>query len=242
MDTIAAFVNGQTTWDTVREVLHFDLLAKLALATLLGGVIGWEREASGKPAGLRTNILICVGAAILTDLSIQFGALVSPGGELLELVDPSRITAQIVTGIGFLGAGTIMQSKGTVTGLTSAATIWVVNGIGMTVGAGAYFEAGGATLLVLVILWPMGWVEDHIEGARRGRIFRVVMEDLPGKVAEIQRLLEEAGLVVKLESSAKGREGEVQATFDVRGSSSAFRKCREAIMDMHEVKAVFRGG
>ena len=200
-------------------------------------MIGWEREASGKPAGLRTNILICVGAAILTHLSIQFSALANPGGEVF---DPSRITAQIVTGIGFLGAGTIMQSKGTVTGLTSAATIWVVNGIGMTVGAGAYFEAGGATLLVLVILWPMGWVEDHIEGARRGRIFRVVMEDLPGKVAEIQALLEQAGLVVKLESSAKGREGEVQATFDVRGSSNAFKAVRQAILDMPEVKGCFR--
>jgi putative Mg2+ transporter-C (MgtC) family protein len=239
MDTITTLLNGVQTWASVREILHIELLAKLALATLLGGVIGWEREASGKPAGLRTNILMCVGAALLTDLSIRFGELAARGD---PDYDPSRIAAQIVTGIGFLGAGTIMQAKGTVTGLTSAATIFVVAGIGMTAGAGAYFEAAGSTLLVLVILWPMGWVEDHIEGARRGRIFRVVMEDLPGKVAELQSLLEEAGLVVKLESSVKGREGEVQATFDVRGSSTAFRRCREAIMDMHEVKGVFRGG
>jgi putative Mg2+ transporter-C (MgtC) family protein len=238
MDTIAAFVNGLQTWATVREVLHIDLLTKLALATLFGGVIGWEREASGKPAGLRTNILICVGAALLTDLSIYFSTISGPG---TELWDPARITAQIVSGIGFLGAGTIMQAKGTVTGLTTAATLWVVAAIGMTAGAGAFFQAGGATLLVLVILWPLGWVEDRIEGSRRGRIFRVVLEDKPGKVAEVQSLLEEAGLIVKLESSAKAREGEVQATFDVRGSSTAFRKCREAIMDMHEVRGVFRG-
>src|SRR5947207_1781815 len=163
----------------VREVLRLDLLGKLALATFLGGVIGWERESSGKPAGLRTNILICVGAALITDVSIRFSRLADPTGPVF---DPSRITAQIVSGIGFLGAGTIMQAKGTVTGLTTAATLWVVAAIGMTSGAGAYIEATGSTLLVLVILWPMGWVEDRIEGQRRGRIFRVVLRDVPGKV------------------------------------------------------------
>src|SRR5688572_22567072 len=166
MDTITTLLDGLQTWGTLREVLHFDLLAKLALATLLGGVIGWEREASGKPAGLRTNILICVGAALLTDLSIYFSTLTDG----VVRWDPARITAQIVSGIGFLGAGTIMQAKGTVTGLTTAATLWVVAAIGMTAGAGAHVEATGATLLVLTILWPLGWVEDRIEGSRRGRI------------------------------------------------------------------------
>jgi putative Mg2+ transporter-C (MgtC) family protein len=238
MDTITTWMNGLQTWATLRDVLHIELLAKLALATLLGGVIGWERESSGKPAGLRTNILICVGAALLTDLSIRFSSMADPNG---PSYDPSRITAQIVSGIGFLGAGTIMQAKGNVTGLTTAATLWVVAAIGMTAGAGGYFEAGGSTLLVLVILWPLGWVEDRIESSRRGRIFRVVVEDIPGKVSEIQTMLEDAGLHVKLESSARARDGEIQATFDVRGSSTGFRKCREAIMEMHEVKGVFRG-
>ena len=149
MDTIASWVTELQTLATVRDVLRFDLLAKLTLATLLGGVIGWEREASGKPAGLRTNILICVGAALLTDLSIGFSTISGAGGPLW---DPARITAQIVSGIGFLGAGTIMQAKGTVTGLTTAATLWVVAAIGMTAGAGAFIEATGSTLLVLVIL------------------------------------------------------------------------------------------
>src|SRR5688572_18658130 len=167
MDTITTLLDGLQTWGTLREVLHFDLLAKLALATLLGGVIGWEREASGKPAGLRTNILICVGAALLTELSIKFSTI--SGGDVPRW-DPARITAQIVSGIGFLGAGTIMQAKGTVTGLTTAATLWVVAAIGMTAGAGLFIEATGTTLLVLVVLWPLGWVEDRIEGSRRGRI------------------------------------------------------------------------
>lgn len=220
------------------QALRLDLLLKLALATVLGGFIGWERESSGKPAGLRTNILICVGAALLSDLSIHYSRLADPSG---PSYDPSRITAQIVSGMGFLGAGTIMQAKGTVTGLTTAATLWVVAAIGMTAGAGAYVEASGSTLLVLVILWPMGWVEDRIEAQRRGRIMRIVVEDAPGKVEAIQRMIEDCGLIVKLESVAKARDGEVQVTFDVRGNSNEFRRVRAEIMELHEVKGVFRG-
>ena len=231
MDTLSTLMTSLT------EALRLDLLAKLALATVLGGVIGWERESSGKPAGLRTNILICVGAALLTELSMSFSRLADPNGPVF---DPGRIVAQVVSGIGFLGAGTIMQAKGTVTGLTTAATLWVVAAIGMTAGAGAYLEATGTTLLVLLILWPMGWVEDRIEHSRRGRDMRVILDDVPGKVEEIQTLMEDAGLVVKLQAVNKGREGEMTATFDVRGDSNAFRRCRSEIIEMHEVRGVFR--
>lgn len=219
------------------DVLRLDLLARLALATLLGGVIGWEREASGKPAGLRTNILICVGAALLTDLSIAFSTLARDTGPAW---DPSRIAAQIVSGIGFLGAGMIMQAKGTVTGLTTAATLWVVAAIGMTAGAGAYLEATGTTLLVLVILWPLGWVEDRIEASRRGRSIRVILTEAPGKVEEIQTMLEDADLKVKLLSMVKAREGENEAVYEVHGSTNEFRKVRGEITEMPEVRAVFR--
>ena len=115
----------------IMRVLRVDLLVKLSLAVLLGGIIGFEREIAGKPAGLRTNILICIGAALLMDVSTRIGIV-----DGRRVGDPARIAAQIVSGVGFLGAGTIMQSQGVVTGLTSAATIWVVAAIGMTVGAG----------------------------------------------------------------------------------------------------------
>ena len=145
--------------------LRLDLLFKLLLAVILGGVIGLEREIAGKPAGLRTNILICVGAALLTDVSIQITMGIYPGAP--RVGDPSRIAAQIVTGIGFIGAGTIMQSKGTVTGLTSAATIFVVAGIGVAIGAGQYLEATGAGLLVAVVLAGLGTLEHKLRRARR---------------------------------------------------------------------------
>ncbi|MBA2245639.1 MAG: MgtC/SapB family protein, partial [Gemmatimonadetes bacterium] len=113
------------------------LLGRLLLAAVLGGVIGLERELSGKPAGLRTNLLICVGAALLMDLSIAVAALANLPNEQAGAIfraDPARIAAQIVSGIGFLGAGTILQARGNIIGLTTAATIWVVAAIGMAVG------------------------------------------------------------------------------------------------------------
>lgn len=133
------------------EAFRLDLGAKMLVAILAGGGIGLERELRGKPAGLRTNILICIGSALLMDLSVRIA------GD--HVGDPGRIAAQVVTGIGFLGAGTILHTRGAITGLTSAATIWVVAAIGLTVGAGYYFEALGATVTVMVVLRGLGWLE-----------------------------------------------------------------------------------
>ena len=137
--------------DMIVEAFRLDLAAKLFAAILVGGAIGLERELRRKPAGLRTNILICMGSALLMDLSM--GITVTHGG------DPGRIAAQVVTGIGFLGAGTILHSRGQITGLTSAATIWVVAALGLTIGAGHYVEALGASVTTIVVLMGMGWVE-----------------------------------------------------------------------------------
>jgi putative Mg2+ transporter-C (MgtC) family protein len=144
------------------RILRLDLLVKLALAVFLGGIIGFEREINGKPAGLRTNILICLGATLLMDLSTRIGLI---DGQ--RIGDPARIAAQVVSGVGFLGAGTIMHSQGMVTGLTSAATIWVVAAIGMTVGAGYYIEGVGAGLIVTFVLAGLGGVEHWVRRARR---------------------------------------------------------------------------
>lgn len=132
------------------------------LAVLLGGIIGFEREVAGKPAGLRTNILICIGATLLMDVSIRIGLT-----EAGRIGDPARIAAQVVSGVGFIGAGTIMQAQGTVTGLTSAATIWVVAAIGLTLGAGYYVEGAGAGLLVTFVLAGLGKLEHYVRRARR---------------------------------------------------------------------------
>jgi len=146
----------------VARVLRLDLLIKLSLAVFLGGIIGFERELAAKPAGLRTNILICVGAALLMDISTRVGLV-----DGHRIGDPGRIAAQVVTGVGFIGAGTIMQGQGMVTGLTSAATIWVVAAIGLTVGGGFYVEGLGAGLLVTFVLAGIGRLEIQIRRLRR---------------------------------------------------------------------------
>ncbi len=135
-----------------------DLLS-IILAIVLGAVIGMEREISGKAAGLRTNVLICLGAAVFTIISRQMVA--GTNGSV------ARIAAQIVTGVGFLGAGAIIQDRGGVHGLTTAATIWLVASIGMACGAGFYGLAIVAALTAILVLIGLGklvWLLEHYRG------------------------------------------------------------------------------
>jgi len=187
--------------------LRLDLLAKLALSVILGGAIGMEREVSGKPAGLRTNILICLGSTLLMDLSMNVGVL--DGGP--RVGDPGRIAAQIVTGIGFLGAGTILQSRGAVIGLTTAATIWVVAAIGMIVGAGQYLEATGSTVLVVLVLTLLQRVERRI--LARHRTLNAVIRARRGASWEsIEKEIRSSGVSIV---SHKAFDHESDVTFEV---------------------------
>ena len=172
------------------ETLQLALLLKLGLATLLGGAIGMERELSGKPAGLRTNILICIGSTLFTVVSFHM----LPEGK--GGVDASRIPSQIVTGVGFIGAGAILHARGAVTGLTSAATIWVVAAIGMALGAAAYIEAVGTTLLVMLVLWGLRSVEHFV--ARQSTRSHVLVHARPEEKApeELEALVRRSGLEV----------------------------------------------
>ena len=155
-------------------------VAKLLLAAALGGVIGLEREAKHRPAGLRTNLFICVGAALYTLLSIQIGSRTS--GEI------TRIASQIIPGIGFLGAGSILHSKGGTTGLTTAATIFVVASIGMACGAGEFLAAIFATLLLILALFALGAAETRWNLKPVSMCYEIHApspEELIGKVNEI---------------------------------------------------------
>ncbi len=131
------------------------MAAALAFAVLLGGLIGLERQLHGHPAGLRTHILVTMGSALFTLVGVQMARTYSPGG------DATRIAAQIVTGIGFLGAGSILRDGGSIKGLTTAASIWACAGIGMAVGAAPKLGELGtmATAIVLLTLWGLHHVE-----------------------------------------------------------------------------------
>jgi putative Mg2+ transporter-C (MgtC) family protein len=212
--------------------LRLDLFVGLLLATVLGGAIGLEREASGKPAGLRTNILICVGAALITELSILFAQI--DGG-----ADPARVTAQIVTGIGFLGAGSIIQSRGNVHGLTTAATIWVVAAIGIAVGSGAYVEAIGTTALVLLVLIPLGKLEYALEHRRRSRTVRLVVDGGSKTVDELRTIMEGAGLLARVTSVSREADSTTLEVFvTVEGPEAAFDAVRSTLIDMDRVKGL----
>ena len=115
----------------------------MLIAAVFGAAVGYERRSSDKPAGLRTLSLVAVDSALFTIIS-TFG---------FEAADQSRVAAQIVTGVGFLGAGTILRSEGSISGLTTSATIWATAAIGMAVGSGLYIAASGGTVLMLTILY-----------------------------------------------------------------------------------------
>jgi putative Mg2+ transporter-C (MgtC) family protein len=133
----------------------FDAFVRLLFACVLGGVIGFERELRDREAGIRTHLLVSLGSALFTIVSAYgFHEFLTHGGNIVR-ADPSRIAAQIVTGIGFLGAGAIIREGLSVRGLTTAATLWVVAAIGMACGAGYYWPAAAATVLTIVALWPL---------------------------------------------------------------------------------------
>lgn len=223
MEALAA----QAFW----EVMRLDLLGRLLLAAVLGGAIGLEREVSGKPAGFRTNLLICVGAALLTELSRSISA-----GQGYN-ADPGRIAAQIVSGIGFLGAGTIIQARGSVVGLTTAATLWVVAAIGMAVGAQAYMEAVGTTILVIATLFLLGRLEARLLSGYAERRIQVVMEPEPGLVQEVESVLQKAGFTVGLLDVERGPD-QLILTYEATGASSAWAVAVRRLMDLPAVRKV----
>jgi len=146
-------------------------IISIILAVALGGAIGLEREVRGKAAGLRTNILICLGAAVFTIISRQ----ITDG--LAAEVSPARIAAQIVTGVGFLGAGAIIRDRGGIHGLTSAATIWLVASIGMACGAQLYQLALVTTLLAIVVLIGLARLEKPLQRFRKERKLQSTTDD-----------------------------------------------------------------
>ena len=149
-----------------------DLVVRLLVAAVLGAAIGVEREIHDHPAGIRTHLLVALGSALFTVLSID--GFTSPG----VTVDPSRVAAQIVTGIGFLGAGAILKYGPSIKGLTTAASLWAAAGIGMAAGASRPVIAVAATVIVLVSLWPLRIVSERLERAAPRRFHvRVQLTD-----------------------------------------------------------------
>lgn len=202
-------------WPHIAELLHLEMasgivsssLVRLMLAALLGGLIGLERELNHRAAGLRTNMFICFGAAMFTILSANLAGVPS---------DAARIAAQIIPGIGFIGAGSILHTRGLTTGLTSAATLFVVASVGMAAGGGLYLTAIFATGVVLLVLFTLG----HLEETFNLKVLLSSYEVTGGSVDEVShevnRILEkDHRLMLNVNTGSTGDHVRVQ--FDVEG-------------------------
>jgi putative Mg2+ transporter-C (MgtC) family protein len=165
------------------------IIYRLLWAALLGAVIGFERNIRKRPAGMRTSVCVCLGAALFTILSGEYAKLTGDNGT-------TRIASNIVQGIGFLGAGVILRERGSVVGLTTAATIFVEAAIGMGAGAGMYRVSGVAAAIVLFTLTGLIYVEDLFKLNGRYLLFRVTADGALDMVPEVHRIFR--GLKVKL--------------------------------------------
>lgn len=197
---------------------------RILLAVLAGGAIGIERELRDKAAGFRTLIFICAGAALFTVLSRHLGSA----------DEPARVAANIVTGVGFLGAGVILREGGRVVGLTTAATIWLTAAIGMALGSGAYALAGGVVGVALIVLWIFPAFEIWLDNLREERTYEVVCTGGPDRLARIERLFRESGL--KAFQRRQVRTGrKVTSVWSASGAPAKHEVLTRRLMRMKEI-------
>jgi putative Mg2+ transporter-C (MgtC) family protein len=202
-------------WQHFVNWLHWEMnvgavgvsLTRLILAAILGGIIGLEREFKHRAAGLRTNMFICFGAAMFTLLSERLAGVPS---------DSARIAAQIIPGIGFIGAGSILHTRGLTTGLTSAATLFVVASVGMAAGGGLYLTASFATALIIMALFVLGHLEETFNLKLLLTSYEVTGTNVEEISNEVNRILESHSRLMKnVDSGNTGHH--IRLQFDVEG-------------------------
>ena len=163
---------------------------KLILATVVGGIIGFERETHGQAAGLRTNVLVCTGACLLMMLSLHMEHIFRDINinETVVRLDPARIASYAIASMGFLGAGAIITGKGTVKGLTTAASMWLVTGIGLAIGAGFFVPALASVLLSLLTLYGFRQIKRHLPKDEH-TVLTLVFDHPQGPLEKIKTIL-----------------------------------------------------
>lgn len=220
------------------DYLH--ITTRLLLAGLLGGLIGLEREQSNHPAGFRTHILVCVGSTLIMLVSIYgFSEWMNHPN---VRSDPARLAAQVISGIGFLGAGTILRHGFTVSGLTTAASLWVVAAIGLSVGTGFYFAAVITTILVLISLILLNKLEHYFLRSRRLRILKVTVLDKPGVLGFIASKIGEKGISIR-KVAIEEREGDesaptIEITFTLK--SMKLEEISITLEDLQQIEGVLK--
>lgn len=203
------------------QITNLELALRLILSLVLAGLIGLERESHGRPAGFRTHILVGMGSTLLMIVSIYAFRPLGMSG------DPGRIAAQVVSGIGFLGAGTIMREGANIRGLTTAASLWTVAGIGLTVGAGLYFAAVITTILVVATLVLLNKLEWSYLMSKH-EILTVLVQDTPGQLAKVFGVLAKHDVNVHNVQLTTDDEGEARIEMEIE---LAARSRRVQIID-----------
>ena len=200
-------------------------VVKLVLAIIVGGLIGAEREFRHRAAGFRTIIFISLGSTLFTMLSLELG------GEM----SPVRIAAHMVTGVGFLCAGVILEEKTRIVGLTTASTIWFTAAMGMAIGGGQYMIVLLALIGAMVILWVFPKFEEWIYNVRDMRTYEMVCEIKSNRLMELDDLFEDCGLRVKANNLVK-KDDEMVCIIDAYGSPEEHERAMEALLADKDIK------
>ncbi len=212
-------------------MMNAEYILRLVAAIVAGAIIGFERELHDKPAGFRTNILICLGAALFTVLSIYMV------GD--KYSDKERIAAQVVSGVGFLGAGTIVHFKANVIGLTTAATIWAVASIGMAFGAGAYVVGAFATLLTAAVLFGLAYAEDLIASWRVTTRFKIKLTPETESAHRLREMIEQLGVHVRGWMITKVDE-ELTIRMSVTAPAAKIEEVQDTLVNSPHVRSIKR--
>lgn len=200
-------------------------LGKILLAMLLGGLLEAEREFRDKAAGFRTLILISVGACLFTLWSMHLG----------DPDDPTRIAANIFTGIGLLGAGVILREGGRITGLTTAAMIWLSAALGMGVGSGAIWLSVAATLIILVVMWLFPLLEGAVDRMRETRTYEITLPISAQKISQLEGVFQECGLRVTSHRRVKTGDN-IMCTWEARGTPKKHETIVKGLFDDTDVR------
>ena len=200
-------------------------LIKILVAVLIGGIIGFERELHSKAAGLRTITLITVGAAMFTLLSSKFTDTAT-----------SRVASNIVTGVGFLGAGAILFAEGKVKGLTTASSVWVAASLGMAVGLGQYILGGATALLVVIVLDLFTRLDRWLDiKGRESLSYEIAYKDRPGKDKELEKLFSEYRMIIRTHRPMR-RENLRRDTWEIDGRASDHHALAEKLLADEEIE------
>lgn len=221
-------------------ISEIEIIKRLILATIVGGLIGMEREVNNRPAGLRTHILVSLGSALIMLVSID---------GFYGIGDPARLASQVVSGIGFLGAGTIMRTGNNINGLTTAASLWVSAGIGLAMGSGYYLGAIVTSIVVLISLTSLGFLEKKI-AKKKYRTIEIVGSSRPGLIGNIGSIFGKYYISIKdisivddgYEEEDEGG-GIVEAKFLIKMPNSLdFNTFYNEIYQIHGVSNIFFDG